>query len=179
MTLEKQLGEDKPGIVKEWFDLVVKTYPANSSSFLKQQKDPFANPVGHVTLNGLASLFEELLDGMNHDVLESFLDPIIRIRAVQGFAPSQATGFILSLKRIIRRKTENDRGDSQLLEELLQFESRIDALHLIAFDIYVRCREKIYQIKANEGKGNTLEALQRAGLLTDYGQALVVDRALR
>lgn len=167
MGLEKQLEADKSAIVGAWFDLVIETYPAESSSFLKKQKDPFANPVGHVTLSGLKSLFEGLLKGVNQEVLASFLDPIIRMRAVQDFTPSQATGFILFLKTVIRKNTENHRDDSHLLEELLRFESKIDTLNALAFDIYMNCREKIYQIKATEGRGNTLKAFQRAGLLAD------------
>ena len=167
MKLEKQLKEDKTAIVNAWFDLVVNTYPANSAPFLKQQKDPFANPVGHITRKSLGSLFDEILEGMDHDILTSFLDPIIRIRAVQDFSPSQAIGFIPFLKMVIREKTKGNRGDLQLVEELLRFESKIDTLNAIAFDIYMNCREQLYQIRANEGQSHALKAFQRAGLLTD------------
>jgi len=33
--------------------MVVDTYPADTSRFLKSQKDPFANPVGGATIQGL------------------------------------------------------------------------------------------------------------------------------
>lgn len=170
MGLEALLDKHKIAIVKEWFDMVVATYPADTSLFLKRQKNPFANPVGSTTLKNLEALFHELLGGMNHDSLASFLDPIIRIRAVQDFTPSQATGFIPFLKSVIREQIKNELDDLHMVKALLQFEMKIDALNLIAFDIYMGCREKIYQLKANQEKKSTYSALERAGLLADSGR---------
>jgi len=167
MLLEKQLEKDKTAIVKEWFDMVAATYPADTSQFLKTQKDPFANPVGMTILKGLEALFRELLNGMDYDAVESFLDPIIRIRAIQNFTPSQSIGFISCLKGVIRNRFEKDLEDVGLLKSLLQFELKIDALHLIAFDIYMKCRETIYKIQADEEKNRTYKALKRAGLVED------------
>ncbi|MEE8398479.1 MAG: RsbRD N-terminal domain-containing protein [Desulfobacterales bacterium] len=167
MRLEALLEKDKSAIVHEWFDMAVDMYPAEGAQFLKQQNEAFANPVGHATRKGLAALFQALLDDMNREALASVLDPIIRIRAIQAFTPSQATGFILFLKAVIRKKMENHRGDWQLLEELLRFESKIDTLNAIAFDVYMSCREKLYEIKANEEKSSTFSAFKRAGLVDD------------
>jgi hypothetical protein len=47
---------------------------------------------------------------------------------------------------------------------------RIDELSLIAFNIYVECREKIFQLKANEVRDRTFKALRRAGLVCDLEQ---------
>jgi hypothetical protein len=167
MLLEKQLEKEKTAIVKEWFDMVVSTYPADTSQFLKLQKDPFANPVGNTLLKGLEALFQELLNGLNPESVESFLDPMIRIRAVQPFTPSQATGFISYLKIVLRKRYEKQLEDSQIAKALAQFELKIDALYFMAFDIYMQCREAIYRIQANEEKNSTLRALKRAGLLND------------
>jgi len=38
---------------------------------------------------------------------------------------------------------------------------------LLAFDIYMECREKVYEIKANESKDRTLRAFARAGLISE------------
>ena len=53
MKLDKLLSQNKTALVKRWFDEVVRTYPVDTATFLKQQKDPFANPVGRTTLKGL------------------------------------------------------------------------------------------------------------------------------
>jgi hypothetical protein len=104
---------------------------------------------------------------MDRDTITSFLDPIIRIRAVQNFTPSQATSFILSLKKVLRENFAKELRDSQLAREFLEFESNIDQLCLVAFDIYMQCREKIYQIGANETRNRTFKAFQRAGLISE------------
>ena len=46
-------------------------------------------------------------------------------------------------------------------------ESRIDDLALLAFDIYMKCREKLYDIRANEAKNQVSRLLQRAGMLSE------------
>lgn len=167
MKLEKLLSQHKTALVKRWFDEVVRTYPVDTAKFLKQQKDPFANPVGRTTLKGLEALFDVLINGMDKDAVNSFLDPIIRIRALQDFTPSQATSFILFLKQIICETFSKEFQDPQVMTAFMNFESRIDDLCLMAFDIYVKCREKLYQIQANEMRNTTFRAFQRAGLVVD------------
>jgi len=167
MSLESLLAQRKKDIVRKWFDLVVETYPQDTLKFLKSQKDLFANPVGNTTIRSLRALFDELLSEMNYETVTTFLDPIIRIRAVQDFSPSQATGFVLSLKKIIRENIENEIYENQMINNLLQLESKIDELSLIAFNIYMKCREKIYQLKANEAGKRTFSAFKRAGLITE------------
>ncbi len=165
MGLNDVLVKKKAVIVRDWFDKVVETYPSDTSRFLKSQNDPFANPVGNTTLRGLEGMFDEILAGMDHASLLSFLDPIIRIRAVQSFSASQATGFIFSLKNIIRTVAEKEIRENP--SEWLTMDSRIDTLALMCFDIYMGCREKVYDIKANEEKNRMYGVLERAGLLKE------------
>jgi len=167
MELEALLEKQGTAIAQKWFDRVVKTYPSDTSQFLKQQTDPFANPVGDTTRKNLEAIIQELLNGTDYDSLVSFLDPIIRIRAVQSFTPSNAIGFIGSLKDVIREEVESELGDPELVNSLLQFERKIDSLSLTAFDIYMSCREKIYQIRANQEQERALRAFKRAGLIAD------------
>ena len=169
MLLEELLAQKKTAIVDRWFDVVAETYPADTAKFIKRQKDPFSNPVGNTTQKGLTVLMDELLGEMNCDTINSFLDPIIRIRAVQDFTPSKATSFIFSLKEIIRDQLKSkDVNDYQISVELSQFDLKIDLIGLMAFDIYMKCREKIYQIKANEEKNRTFRAFERAGLINEF-----------
>ena len=165
MGLDAHLEKQKAAIIKRWFDMAMETYPADSSKFLARQKDPFANPVGTTTRKSLELIFHQLLNDMDDDALVSALDPVIRIRAVQDFSPSRAIGFILLLKEIIRDSIKGELEDIQKAKALLQFELKIDRLNLLAFDIYMACREKIYQIKADHEKKSTYRAFERAGLL--------------
>ena len=83
MRLENILEQKKALVLKKWFELVVQTYPADTSNFMKTQKDPFSNPVGKTFSRGLEALFDLMLTGWDAEAVSSFLDPMIRIRAVQ------------------------------------------------------------------------------------------------
>ena len=166
MQLENLLIQKKDVLLKEWFNQVVETYPEETLKFFKKLKDDFSNPVGTNIYRGLEAILQELFQGMDHETLKSFLDPIIRIRAVQGFTPSEAVSFIFDLKSVIRRAMSKEILSKQS-EELLAFESKIDVVGLISFDIYMSCREKIYELKANEIKNRTFRALKKANLITE------------
>jgi hypothetical protein len=168
MRLEELLAQKKTAIIDKWFDAVAETYPADTAGFIKRQKDPFSNPVGGTTQKSLFVLMDELLGEMNRDKINSFLDPIIRIRAVQDFTPSKATSFVFSLKKIIREHLNKcDFNDHLIVADLALLDQKIDLIGLMAFDIYMKCREKIYQIKATEEKNRFFCAFERAGLIKE------------
>ena len=99
MVLEYFLSQKKAAILDRGFHLILETYPAETSSFLKQEKDRFVNPVGYTTYQEIEAIYEELLQGMNSDKLSASLDSIIKIRSVQDFPPSRAIAFIFLLKK--------------------------------------------------------------------------------
>ena len=168
--LAKIIAQKKAAIVKKWFDLTAQTYAPDTAEFLKSKTDPFANPVGGSILSGLDGLLDQLIHDMDPQIINSYLDPIIRIRAVQNFTPSQAVAFILSLKKALRTSLKKELRDIRILTELSELESKIDRLSLMAFDIYVQCREKIYQLSANEMKNRTFRAFERAGLVSEKAE---------
>jgi hypothetical protein len=159
--------KEKSEIIKKWFEATLQTYAPDTARFYKGQKDQFANPVGNITADGLAILFDQLLGDFDPDIVRTHLDPIVRIRAVQNFTPSRATAFILFLKNILRDYLADELQDASMLKEFLAFESRIDQLCLIGFDIYMACKEKLYQLSANDMRSQALKALKRAGLIVD------------
>lgn len=167
MGLKTVLAERKTSIVRKWFDRVVETYPADTSRFLKHQKDPFNNPVGSTTLESLTRIFDELLkDTPDSAALQSAADPIIRIRAVQTmFSPSQAVGFPYYLKKIIRDEFADRMTEPRTLQALLAFELEIDRLSLVAFNIYMSCRETVLKLRTNLEKERLYKAFSRAGLI--------------
>lgn len=153
--------------MERWFQLILETYPADTSRFLKQEKDRFINPVGYTISQEIEALYDELLQEMNPDKLAACLDNIIRIRAVQDFPPSQTIAFIFLLKKAIREELASEIAENRVLEELLKFESKIDQLVLLALDIYMKCREKVFEIRVNEAKAErerVLKLLDRTNL---------------
>jgi hypothetical protein len=169
-SLKGLIEKKKSEIIQNWFDATIQTYAPDTAQFYKGQKDQFANPVGNITFKGIAFLLDQLLNDFDPATFKSHLDPVIRIRAVQDFTPSQATAFILQLKKILRDCFSDQLQDASRMMELLEFESKIDRLSLIAFDIYMACKEKIFQISANETRNQTLKAFARAGLIVDTSQ---------
>ena len=167
MKLNKFLLQKKPLILNRWLDLIVETYPADTRRFLKKQKDRFANPVGTTISREIENLYEELLQGIDPDRVSPILDRIIRIRAIQDFSPSQAISFIFLLKRVIREVLEKEVQENRLSDELMRFDSKVDDLALLAFDIFMSCREKIYKIKADQAKNQVSKLLERAGLISE------------
>ncbi len=168
MVLEHLLSQKRAAILERWFQLILETYPADSSRLLKQDKDRFANPVGYTISQEIKTLYEELLQGMNTDRLAACLDNIIRIRSVQDFLPSQAIAFIFLLKRAVREELASEHEEKGAVEEILEFESRIDKLVLLALDTYMKCREKVFEIRVNEAtaeKERALKLLERANLV--------------
>lgn len=167
MRLNSLLADKKASILEKWFDVIIESYPPVTSNFLKTQSNRFANPIGSTISKGIEDIFDELLRGLNKEKTSEFLDNMVRIRAVQDFTPSQAISFIFPLKRIIREELRVEIAEKQLSDEILSLESTIDSLALSAFDIYMKCREKIYEIKANEVRNMTFRLLQRANLICE------------
>lgn len=165
ITLESLLSQKKSAIVKKWFDAILETYPADTAKFFKAQKNQFANPVGSMISEGIEGLFEGILNRMDPEKVSPFLDKVIRIRAVQDLTPTQAIAFVFVLKRLIREELESDIQKHQLSDELLFIESRIDDLALLSFDIYMKCREQVYELRATEWKNRLFRLLQKTNMI--------------
>ena len=164
MNLAKQLAPQKAAIVKKWNKRVLACYPRETARFLDSQKDPFQNPVGHNTLKSLQSLIDLIDDDPEPAALRKALDPIIRIRAIQDFTPSKAVGFIFELKDLIREA----QSEIELNTDQWQcLDRRIDEMAMAAFDVFMACREKIFDLKAGEIRERTYKAFARAGLVKD------------
>ena len=152
MNLEKILTKKRGHIVDKWIQCVQETYPAETVEFFRHQRNRFANPIGAAISETVGPLFDELLNGNNPQNISSLLDKIIRIRAVQEFLPSGAVAVIFLLKKVIRDEMGKNIDKEGLFEDLLEFESRIDYCALLAFDVYMKRREKIWEIKLDEFK---------------------------
>ncbi len=175
MKLYEFLSENKTAIVSAWFNEILASYPSDTSNFLKNKKDRFANPVGQTILDGMEGLISQIIaalknrEGLDNGRTDPLLDGIVRIRAIQEFTPSEAVGFILGLKQVVSGHINNSsNGASEFSgNELIEMGSIIDTLSLRAFDIYMSCREKIYELKANEAKKLTFRLLQQANLINE------------
>jgi hypothetical protein len=129
------------GIVAEWFAQTVASYSAPTARFLACEDDPFRNPVGHTMRRAMAVLVAELQGDMNTDRIRGALHSILQIRAVQDFTPDQACDFILLLGPILL---------AQESARPAEMESRIDQFAQMAFEEYLKCRERIAEVRVHE-----------------------------
>lgn len=152
MSLKDFLKEKESAIVKNWLESTLASYPQDTAVFLRQKKDRFANPVGHALREGTSAIFKNLLEGFKPDDIGPHLRNIIKIKAIQDFSPSQALSFVLVLKKSIRTELGNKAYRPELNTELVSLDDDIDQIALLAFDIYMQCREQFYELRVNEMK---------------------------
>jgi len=154
MALSKLLTQNKDSILQRWFNLIADTYPTEVSGFLKG-KDRFSNPVGHIIFQETNTLYEELLQGrVDSDKASVSLEDIVKITAIQDFTPGEAISFVFLLKQAIIDELGSKIVKEQSFSEWLNFEASIDKLASAAFDKYLKCREKIYELRVNEIKAD-------------------------
>ena len=164
MKLADLLSQKKAAILERWLHLLLDSYPAETSGFLKKEKDPFNNPLAFRLSQGLKGVYESLLQDTARDQILASLDDVISIKALQNFSPSQAVAFIFLLKPVIREALAPELKEAQLADECLEVESRIDGLALLCFEVYMQRREKLCELRINEVKNQVSGLMRRTGL---------------
>lgn len=170
MNLQTLLSSRKKDILKKWQEKIFLLYPADSKKFLTSVTNQFANPVGYSIKEKTESLFDELVNEgeLNQVKVESSLDEIIKILAIQDFSPSQAVAFIYLLKDVITDELINSPEHfKNMFIDVVSFYSKIDKAALTAFGIYSNCREKLYEIKVESAKNQISGLLRRSDLVGD------------
>jgi hypothetical protein len=137
--------------------MTLAVYPDDTVRFLQREKDQFQNPVGHATTEALAGLLDGLLEGWPAERMDEILDGVVRIRAVQDLPPSRALEFVFLLKHAVRREADQDASPAALVE----LDTAVDRLALRAYDAFMRCRERIYELRAGDMRRRTAKLLER------------------
>jgi len=147
---------ERTKMLARWFDRIVDGYPAETARFLRDQSDPFANPVGAALRDELAPIFDAILDDRDPSEVEPSLDRIVRVRALQEMSPSKAVSFVLELKEIFDEVADGASGEAKRI-----FDSRVDQMLLTAFNVFSRCREQVYDIRVKEVRNRSLKVMER------------------
>lgn len=160
MDLAEGFRNHRQKIVNKWVEYTLSTY--SSSGFFVRERDSFANPVGGNIRAALNTLFPLLAKGADTREMVAPLEQILAIRSVQEFSPSQAVAPLHAVKHLTREVFAADSERRQLVAELYDFEFAVDLAVLAAFDIYMRYRERLYQVRIAEIKSGN-------HILTDRG----------
>ncbi len=169
MSVKDLLLKKRKGIIDKSFELTIATYPEESQTFLKETDRQFTNPIGYTVYESIEQIVDKII---NEENVESFISPleeIIRIRAVQEFTPSQAVGFVFLIKKAFQDALEKEMESSQLLD----FLTRLDTLSLIAFDIFMKYRERIYDLKAKELTDRTWWILKKWNIVSEISDKTI------
>ena len=154
--LDRKIAERRDEILERWIESIIGGYPEETAEFLRSKKDRFANPVGAGLREGLVELLDGVFRGIEPDELTSALDRVIRVRAVQDFEPSAAVSFVFDLKDLLREFAgEGADGSLEVLDQ------RIERLGMCAFDVYMRCREEMWKIRAREIRNQSVGIMER------------------
>ena len=150
--LYELLVKNKSSIVRKWIKLIIDSYSIESSKFFNMEKNRFSNPVGNIISTNVASIFDEIIGNRDFEKICMLLTDIIKIRAIQDFSPSEAVGIVFLLKRVIREELNKEINQEKLLDEITELEFVIDKTALIAFDLYMESREKVFHIRLNDAR---------------------------
>ncbi len=162
MDLKQIVKKNRGSFINKWFQATIDTYPPDAARVLGKDANRFDNPIGAITRETLEDVINHLLEDHSKESLEKKLDPVIRIRAVQSFTPSEAVGFVFKLKTI----------GKELLDSTfhIEFNELVDTIALASFDRFMKCREEIFLLKATESKRRIHRAFERAGLVAELSE---------
>ncbi len=160
--LKKLLREEKTTISEMWLDKLFNTYSPDAVKLFAGNKNQFTNPVGHRLSEGIKGAFEAIVEDDNEALTEN-LDKIIRVRSVQDMSASQSLAFVFFLKDVVRRALKNHLKGPGMMAELTGLDARVDAAALQAFDVYVQCRDRVFEVRVSELKRNVAQILKMSG----------------
>ena len=152
MRLAELLVRRRDLLFPRFVELTWATDPGGAA-FAKREADPFQNPVGATVTGALREIYDGLAAGLGAAGVAAAIDRMVRLRAVQGLAPSEAVRFTLLLRQAVleslaasearedKEDKEGREGEAVALSELEVVERE---LLLLAVDRYVACREKLF-----------------------------------
>ncbi|MDH5657615.1 MAG: RsbRD N-terminal domain-containing protein [Spirochaetia bacterium] len=145
MGLYELLKKNKEKIAGTWKEKVLQI-KLNGQVIASGNTGQFTNPVHFTIANSLDTILDSLLQ--DKEIPDQVLDDILRIRAVQTMPPSQAVSFLFILKELVRETAKNE----TFFKDLFGFELKLDKLLARSFDIYMACREQIFNLKLTENQ---------------------------
>ncbi|MBS3757714.1 MAG: RsbRD N-terminal domain-containing protein [Desulfobacterales bacterium] len=168
MNPQTLLSEKRKEIVGKWFDEVIGAYPEDGAKFFKEKSDPFANPVGNTLYRCLNELFDEVIKSeMDQAAVDNALDGIVRIQSLQEFMPSVAIGFIFTIKPTISKRVKKYREDKEVEKYLTALDANIECLLRRSFDLYMQCRQKVFEFRANQSRDRVRQLLIKKGYIKE------------
>jgi hypothetical protein len=168
MTTPKELIEShKSKIVEKWLGKSLEVYSSDAGRFYSKKKNPFGNPVGTALSKGIEAFVDGLIRGDDPKTLGAHLEEIVQIRSVQQLEPSAALKFLPFLKDILKEVLGGKTQDSSRLEALDELSCMVDEVMLRVFDLYLKYRERVFEIRVNDVKRKVSHLLKRTSFFNN------------
>lgn len=160
--LERLLQERKAAILNGWMERILSTYPKDSTRFMSRKGDPFGNPIGSTYQNQTEAIVAQLCGDRDQETMDAALLEMVKVRAVQQFTPSEALGFILALREVLRGVfSDEELADKDLAKGIKGLEAEVERLLFKAFDQFASLRERMMEIRVREIRGQTAKLVER------------------
>ncbi len=105
MNIQEIFRSQKNDVVRLWTEAVYSTYPFETTGFLRTKRDPFGNPVAHMTREAAGTLYDAVAgEEVEIDTVKAALERFVKLRAVQTFTPSQGLGVFYLMKPLLRER---------------------------------------------------------------------------
>ncbi len=144
------LREKEEILAARWLAALAEVFPPERAGLIQAGGDPFANPLGQAAARGTRELLPALYNGLDPARRRAALDDLARILAIQEIEPARALSFVFSLKGLAREELKEALTGGRFGPELEALDARVDSLALEAFAAFVRCREKIAELRVSE-----------------------------
>jgi hypothetical protein len=145
MSLDTVPEEVRREFARQWLTRTLGTYPDQAGRFLREEPDPFRNPVGSTFGAAFETLADELFGRFDRARVSAALDGVVRVRAVQDFTPAEAVAFVPLAGEVLPRAAL-DRA------ALAVVEARIGELAVLAAEALGACRDQIREIGARAAR---------------------------
>ncbi|UCE66342.1 MAG: RsbRD N-terminal domain-containing protein [Candidatus Zixiibacteriota bacterium] len=165
MIIYDILRQRRDIILKQWKNIALNQYSFGDFKIHKENNNRFGNPVAYTISSGLETILDEIIAETHTVKLDDALEEIVKIKSLQAEKPSIAVDFLFHLKNILKNDLDDFRQDGGYPGEIEKLHTDIDNLILSAFDIFMKCREKIYDIKSKEIMKRSYRLLERANMV--------------
>ena len=170
-ALADLLEKGRALLTARWTDAANAAYPFAATGLIRSSRDPFVNPTGVRGQAAAEALLTAILaPAWDSEPLRMPLEEFIRARAVQDMPPADAVGVVFCYKQIIREylSLENIFIDWEMRRHIAVLEERVDIAALLAFTLYVQCRENLFTARLEDMRRRHNQFLR---LAKKYGKA--------
>lgn len=127
-------------------------YSPEAVTSFRRKVDPFENPIGSTFGRSASIIADGIASGMPPKAFRQTFDDMIRIRAVQGISPSEVMSFLFAVRKALNSVTAGSGDDYLSVSDLAEINQWIDGAIALCMDIYMECRENIFNLKVMEIK---------------------------